>query len=222
MTFIVPASRRRFAVDDRFGRLKVSGVPFYVDASPHPRPHVVCECDCGSCVMVNAHHLASGRTRSCGCLLRDVVATHGAWKDKLYSVWGSMKQRCNNPRDASYRRYGGRGIFVCKEWESSFVTFRDWAISTGYAIGLTIDRVDNDGPYSPENCRLASRRVQQNNMRRNRLVEAFGETKTVSEWTRDGRCVVTKAALCHRLDIGVNPEDAIVTARSDIRRRIRG
>lgn len=95
-----------------------------------------------------------------------------------------MRQRCTNPQKDHYADYGGRGIIVCPEWENSFEAFRDWALANGYRDDLTIDRKDNDGPYSPENCRWATKSEQVNNTRANRYLEYNGERKTIAEWAR--------------------------------------
>ena len=102
--------------------------------------------------------------------------------ERLYGIWKGMKSRCNNPARKSYADYGGRGITVCDEWAQSFEKFRDWALANGYRDDLTLDRKENDGPYSPENCRWATQAEQSNNTRRNHIVEAFGESHTLAEW----------------------------------------
>ena len=90
--------------------------------------------------------------------------------NKLYAVWSCMKQRCNNPKNKRWNRYGGRGIKICEEWENSFDSFREWALSNGYKEGLTIDRINNDGNYEPDNCRWATYRAPQNPHRNHQSV----------------------------------------------------
>lgn len=106
---------------------------------------------------------------------------HGGRETKLYDVWTSMRQRCENPRNKRFSRYGGRGIRVCYEWDSSFRAFREWAYTHGYAEGLSIERVDNDGDYSPENCIWADRVTQSNNRCTNHWVIVNGEAMTMQQ-----------------------------------------
>lgn len=111
--------------------------------------------------------------------------THGfGEKEKLYSVWSNMKNRCNNPRSKEYRYYGAKGVKVCDEWDD-YSVFRAWAYANGYKEneGLSIDRINVDGMYSPENCRWATVKQQMNNMTSNHLVEHNGEVHTLSEWS---------------------------------------
>lgn len=107
---------------------------------------------------------------------------HDPAKNKLYAVWNAMKQRCNNPKNKRWNRYGGRGIKICEEWENSFDSFREWALSNGYKEGLTIDRINNDGNYEPDNCRWATYREQNRNYSRNVYYEHNGEKHTAIEW----------------------------------------
>ena len=142
-----------------------------------------CKCDCGNICHVQASKLLTGYTKSCGCLRHNPPPnkTHGLTKDRLYPVWLQMRYRCKNPTNQSYKQYGARGISVCKEWEN-FQTFYDWMIAHEWHPGLSIDRIDPDGDYCPENCRLTTEDIQQNNRRNNIRIEFMGETHTVSEW----------------------------------------
>ena len=136
-----------------FGKLKVLGKG---DLSPSGTLRWRCLCQCGNETQVTTAHLKSGHTLSCGCLSRELLVelstTHGDSKTKLYNVFKSMHNRCERPNVVGYKNYGGKGVRVCDAW-SDWVTFRDWALSNGYQEGLTIDRVDSDGNYCPENCR---------------------------------------------------------------------
>lgn len=129
-------------------------------------------------------------------------------EELLLKVWRQMRSRCG---DRENSRYGGRGISVCPEWDD-YGTFRSWAIDAGYAEGLSIDRIDNDGNYAPDNCRWTDRITQANNRRGQVLLTAFGETKSLAMWARDQRCPVSAPALQLRVvRRGWDHERAIVT-----------
>lgn len=119
---------------------------------------------------------------------------------RLRSVWNQMHQRCKNPNSERYPRYGARGVRVDPRWDS-FSTFATWATETGYEPGLTVDRVDNDGPYSPENCRWLTPSQQQRNTSRSVLLTAFSETKSAPDWAEDPRCAVSYTALIQRVRV---------------------
>ena len=148
-----------------------------------------CECDCENktIVFVNRTDLQNGHTTSCGCYAidntRERATKHGLSNERLYDIWRAMRYRCRNETDSRYFRYGGRGIKVCDEW-NDFETFYNWAMQNGYEPDLSIDRIDNDGDYCPENCRWVNDITQANNKCTNRNVEYNGVTHTVSEWAR--------------------------------------
>jgi len=130
-----------------------------------------CKCDCGNIRYHRNCELKSGQIISCGCYRKEYMrkksTKHGLYNEKLRGVWAQMRQRCNNPNHKDYSNYGGRGISVCPEWDE-YTAFRNWAISAGYKEGLTIDRINVDGNYTPENCRWIPLSEQMKNRRTSR------------------------------------------------------
>lgn len=134
-----------------------------------------CQCDCGNIAYVRSGDLLSGNNISCGCRKKEyyeegTVRKHGEINTRLYYIWISMKNRCNNPKNPSFKNYGARGIFVCDEWQENYDCFKTWAYENGYNDKAdfgkcTIDRIDNDKGYSPENCRFVDMKTQVHNRR---------------------------------------------------------
>ena len=151
-----------------------------------------CLCDCGNTVNVIQKHLSSGNTKSCGCIQRDSVSvarrTHGKSKSRLYILYRGIKERCKNPKSKIYKWYGAKGIGICKEWDEDFLKFEKWMLDNGYDESLprgeqTIDRIDTNGDYCPDNCRLITISKQQRNKENNVFYEFNGEKHLLSEWS---------------------------------------
>ncbi len=165
----------------KFGRLTVIKEAEKIDSNAR----WVCLCECGNTVIAITAKLKNGHVKSCGCYRRDIPSlrkkTHGETKTRLYQTWCHMKQRCYYKKTLNFERWGGRGITVCPQWKNSYEAFRDWALSNGYKDGLSIDRIDNDKGYSPDNCRFATRIEQC----RNKSTNFFYKGKTLAQWSEE-------------------------------------
>lgn len=193
----------------RFGRLVVLK---QTEQKRYGETSWVCLCDCGKQTITTTGSLRSGACRSCGCLHREAAreqglksTTHGLTGTRLYRIWANMKTRCYNKRNRNYARWGARGITVCDEWRDNFQAFYDWAMANGYDDDLTIDRIDNDKGYYPENCRWATYEEQANNTRHNTHITFRGETHTLEYWSR--HLGIDKTTLHYRLK-HLTPEEA--------------
>lgn len=145
----------------------------------------LCQCECGNKKVVRGSSLKSGNSHSCGCLIIENVktrmSTHKMAKTRLYKIWAGMKQRCINPNTTGFENYGGRGIDYIPEWEN-FETFKEWAIQSGYNDALTIDRIDVNKGYSPQNCRWANETQQARNKRSNLYFTYQNQTRCLKDW----------------------------------------
>lgn len=148
-----------------------------------------CICDCGNITYVKGTVLRSGRTKSCGCLMKDITikrsTKHGKSHTRLYKIYCSMKQRCYNKNDKHYKWYGKKSIKICDEWLNNFQAFYDWSMSNGYNDNLTIDRIDVNGNYEPYNCRWTDQKTQQNNKTNNVYITYNNKTQNITKWAEE-------------------------------------
>jgi hypothetical protein len=170
----------------------------------------LCRCICGKEKVVYKQSLVNGNSKSCGCKnyknLRKTPIRHGMTGTPIYTAWTHMRLRCLNPKDRNYKNYGGRGIKICSEWDS-FENFCEWSINNGYKEGLSIDRINNDGNYEPDNCRWATSETQQNNRRVTRYITINGVTKSLSEWAKETG--IPRSTIYSRLVKNYPPEEII-------------
>ena len=170
-----------------------------------------CRCICGSKRVLAGSGLKRGKYYSCGCHKRRNYVIYHCHDKRLNGIWHGMIHRCHNEHRDRYNDWGGRGINVCDEWRNNFDTFADWSLSHGYSSNMQIDRIDNDGDYTPENCRWASSIEQGRNTRRNHIMMAFGEEKCIAQWAEDSRCIVCPGTLSTRLSRGYAIDVAMTT-----------
>lgn len=163
----------------------------------------LCKCDCGNITKLNSSALAN--VKGCGCKIDNIK--HNMSKTKLYRSWNRMKNRCYAKSMACYELYGGRGIKVCDEWKNNFLSFKEWALNNGYKENLSLDRINVDGDYEPNNCRWITMFEQASNKRTNVFYTINGITKTQTQWARYYNIPITN--LRRRLSSGWNIEDAL-------------
>lgn len=176
-------------VGQKFGRLTViKRAESTVTPNGTTRTMWLCQCDCGEQITAAGHHLRAGKIVSCGCYndeLKRSRATHHQSHTRIYNIWMGMRSRCNYSKNNRYDQYGARGIRVCFEWEHDFKAFYSWAISHGYTDELSIDRIDVNGNYCPENCRWETTQAQSENRTDNVLYSLSGEEQPISYWCRE-------------------------------------
>lgn len=171
-------------IGEKFGRLTVLAFSH----SKKYNKYYICKCECGKTKIVFKGNLISGKTKSCGCYQKEMAAKANSLSDsrrKLHDILRSMKARCYNPKNNRYYRYGARGIKICDEWLKDPELFCIWALSNGFEENLTIDRIDVNSDYCPQNCRWITKREQSLNTSRNFYITYKGKTQTLKEWSTE-------------------------------------
>jgi len=187
---------KRLQTGEKFGRLtviKLDHIQEYI--SPNDvisnKEYYLCKCDCGNECIILKKSLKLGYTKSCGCFRKEIAKKeaekikHGLIKTRLYNIFSCIKTRCYNKKHNYFNNYGGRGITICDEWlnkKNGFITFYNWAMDNGYQENLTIDRIDNNGNYNPDNCRWIIHKEQCRNQSSNVNITYNGETHCIAEW----------------------------------------
>jgi hypothetical protein len=194
---------------ERFGKLLVVGF-----SHRDSRTHWHVKCDCGNTNIVDGGNLKMGRTKSCGCAIYRNRGTHRMSKTVTYTCYSSMKARCYYHGENNYKDYGGRGIRVCQRWLDSFENF--YEDMGERPKGMSIERIDNNGDYEPDNCRWATQREQMNNTRRNVALEYKGRTMNMSQWARE--LGISRACLWKRVDDNL-PKESIFTKGKIIKKK---
>lgn len=178
------------------------------------REYYKCLCDCGIYIITEKSQITTGHTKSCGCLKKVSRVKrndfHGLSKTKLYYIWGTIKDRCYRTKSIDYKNYGGRGITVYQKWQDNFVNFYNWAINSGYKDGLTIERIDVNGNYEPNNCTWIKNELQSHNRRNNHYLTYNGKTQILSEWAKEMN-LHNGSTISGRLKRGWSIEKALTT-----------
>ena len=193
---------KRIPVSGRFGKLVIVGDPI----SKPGRLLYPLACDCGGATHATSHELRMGKVRSCGCVHVTHGETVGGKVSPEYTAWRSMLSRCYDTNDVGFPNYGGRGIAVCQEWRASFAPFLEY-MGRRPTSGHSVDRINSAGNYEPGNVRWATAEQQNSNKRNVCMIAAFGETHTISEWSRLKG--VPFHCLWRRLRTGWIPETAL-------------
>lgn len=193
---------------ERFGRLTVIS---YAGKAPNGHSMWECKCSCGSFVKVSGSNLKSGKQVSCGCKRREQAGQlnliHGESKSRLHSIWCNMITRTENPHGTAYPCYGGKGIAICPEWRNDFSAFKNWAEANGYAEDLTIDRIDNNKGYSPDNCRWVTWKDQFNHRTTCHYLTFRERTQSIAQWAEE--LGISKSALYQRISAGWSVDRAL-------------
>lgn len=206
----------RDIIGEKFGRLKA--IKFFEKKNKNNSDYWLWKCDCGNEKVILKTHVTSGSIVSCGCYQLEKTTKHGLHKTRFYNIWGQIKQRCLNRDNKNYHHYGGRGITVCDRW-LKFKNFRDDMYESYLdhkgkygRKNTSIDRIDVNGNYCPENCKWATVEEQNNNTRYNILITYNGETLTLTEWSN--KLNINRDTLVYRHKKGWKDDDIITRPKN--------
>lgn len=194
----------------RYGRL----VTLHREKSGRPKTPWVCQCDCGKIKTVTAGNLKSGKTQSCGCLKSEKLTKHNLSRSLTYRAWANMLDRCKNPNNSHWNRYGGRGISVCDQWKSFDCFLKDMGEKPDR---MSLDRIDNNGNYDPSNCRWATKKEQVNNTSKNHLLSFNGRSQTIAQWSDE--IGINYMTLTWRISNGWSIERALTEVVNSVKKR---
>lgn len=188
----IPNKRIKDLTGKKFNKLLVKG---YIGKNDKNQALWLCMCECEKYIVVNTSSLKNGHTKSCGCLKSELTIQrnktnvhikHGKARTRIYRIYQGMKERCYNKNNERYKNYGKRGIIICDEWlnkENGFINFYNWAMNNGYTDELTIDRINVDSNYEPNNCRWITNKEQQSNKTYHHLLDYNGKIQNIAKWS---------------------------------------
>jgi len=215
MVAIIDYMIKTYKIGDKYNLLTIQkSIRTSVGKGNRKISSVVCKCDCGGETTTTITKLRKGHTTSCGCAFIKAITKHQKTHTRAYTCWGGMKNRCLNSNDTRYKDYGGRGIKVCDSWLKFENFWRDMGDSPN---GKSLDRIDVNGNYCKENCRWATPKQQQNNMRNNIVLPFNGITKTLSQWAEKSK--LKHSTLNARLRRGWTLERALTTKKQKYKRK---
>lgn len=197
----------RSFIGQKYGRLTIID---YLGKS-----YFLCKCNCGNIKKIRKDHLINGDIKSCGCISKRYNNVkrqfHNGTGTRLYSIYRNIKRRCFSKNDKLYKYYGERGITMCKEWQDNFKLFKSWSINNGYTDDLTIDRINVNGNYEPNNCRWITMKEQCRNKRNNHNITYNGKTQCLNDWADEFN--INRTTLLCRLKRGWNLKEALTTPK---------
>lgn len=200
-------------VGKKFNRLTVIKFSHY---DKKRNQYWLCKCECGNEKIIRANHFKNGKVQSCGCLLKEASQglKHGCWSRnrRLNKIWNGMIRRCEKGDDFHAKYYKDREIIVCKEWHDPKV-FEDWALKNGYADNLTIDRIDSNGNYEPNNCRWVTQAEQCRNTSKNRYITINNKKMCLSEWLKEFN--LSETSFYYRIKKGLSEEEALMKGKKE-------